>query len=744
MTPDVAAVAIPAAWRPSRHTSGADAAGHRVHVVRLVGRSTLDRTQVAARHLAAHLAVAGWLHEGPGRVWVSRWGTATKDGAPVWGARVALARAAGSWHELLAEARRAIEQREGVRPPPGPPDTRPEDLHFHRCDGAMPEHLTGAGGPVRVISHGDQLILVVPAETVSGHYVDRLVESYELALRAIDAEPDADPQDPLLPAGERELVLRTWGSGAPWPRPPSPVPERLWAAIERWPDRVAIRWSAGTATFADLGRASRSLAARLAAAGVGRGDVVGLLTPRSPALLAGMLATWGRGAAYLPMDPGLPQERLAAMVRVAAPAALVLGPGSERLAAGLGVDVRLPCDGNGEAAEGCGGGSAPACGGGSAPASGAGTVVDSKPPAGTRLGDLAYVIFTSGSTGVPNAVLVPHRGLANYLEWTSRSYNHLGSRGAPVLASISFDQALPTLVTPLLDGQPATLVPDALSAGEWIAALVAGAPYTFVMLTPGHLELLLAVLDPPQLAGLAGVVVVAGDAFRADVARAWMRAVGPSGTALAAEYGPTEITVGNTGMPVRTVPEDGVIALGRPIPGTSVHVLTERLAPCPVGVVGHIHVGGIGVSRGYLGQPRLTADRFVPDPFGPPGSQLYRTGDLGRWLADGSLDFIGRADRQVKVNGVRVEPAEIEAALVRCPGVGQAAVAAVGIPGGGVRLVGVVTPGSTLPPDPASLRRELATSLPATMVPTDIRVRDEIPLTGNGKVDLAAVLAAAR
>jgi non-ribosomal peptide synthetase component F len=258
-------------------------------------------------------------------------------------------------------------------------------------------------------------------------------------------------------------------------------------------------------------------------------------------------------------------------------------------------------------------------------------------------------------------------------------------------------------------------------------------------MTPGHLNLLSLDLSPAQARDLAGLVIAAGDAFPVALARRWAGLAGAGGTAVATEYGPTEITVGNSGQRITAVDSDGLLPLGVPIPNTTMYVLTDELEPTPVGVPGEVYVGGAGVSRGYLGDPALTADRFVPDPYGPAGTRLYRTGDRARWRSSGSLEFLGRTDHQVKIRGYRVEPGEIQETLQRHPDVGVAVVIVCEQPHRSPHLAAFVVPAPGRELDLSRLRADLAADLPDHMVPSEIVAVGDVPLTANGKVDTRAL-----
>jgi amino acid adenylation domain-containing protein len=351
---------------------------------------------------------------------------------------------------------------------------------------------------------------------------------------------------------------------------------------------------------------------------------------------------------------------------------------------------------------------------------------------------LAYVIYTSGSSGAPKGVLIEHRGLSNFLQWCCDAYASKGEGGAPVFSSFAFDMIVPNLFTPLLLGQAVHMLPDDLDLGDLGRALAERAPFSFIKLTPGHLQLLNEQLPAPEAIRLAPTLVVGADAFPSSNLRPW---VGLKGRPrILNEYGPTEASVANCVYEVGEAPSSQLVPIGFPIPATSMHVLDSRLDRVPAGAAGELCIGGICVARGYLGRPRLTAERFVPDPFGAPGSRLYRTGDRGRQLPGGGFEFLGRLDEQLKFRGFRIEPGEIEARLREHPGVRQAVVAARASTGAQGALVAYYVPAhGDRPPVAGELRDHLAQRLPDYMVPNAFVAIPAIPLNANGKVDRKAL-----
>ncbi|MEA2690744.1 MAG: hypothetical protein QOJ16_131, partial [Acidobacteriota bacterium] len=550
--------------------------------------------------------------------------------------------------------------------------------------------------------------------------VERMAAHYQILLAGAVADPLlALPELPLLTPAEHAQALAGWNdTKSDYPRDSS-IPERFAAWAARTPEATAVVFDRDSLTYGELEAESNRLAHHLRGRGVRPGDLVALAVERSLALVPAILGILKSGAGYVPLDPAYPAERLSFMLADSG-ARLLLG--QERSLA------RLPASGlptvsldrdREEIA--------------SASAS------SPSPPPGP--GDIAYVMYTSGSTGRPKGVAVTHRNVLRLV--LGSGFARFGPEQVFLqLAPISFDASTLELWGPLLNGGRLAVFPPESPSLETLGEAIARHGVTTLWLTAGlfhpMVEGHLTALRPlTQL--LAG-----GDVLSPAHVRRALAAL--PGLTLINGYGPTEGTtftcchaLREPGEPWRMTP---TVPIGRPIGNTRVHVLDRELRPLPAGVPGELLLGGDGLALGYLGRPELTAERFVPDPFGP-ASRLYRTGDRVRWLPGGTLEFLGRLDGQVKIRGFRVEPGEIEAVLTRHPAVREAAVLAQPEPGGTERrLVGYVAPreGGSDVDLLADLRRHLAASLPAHMVPAAWVILPSLPLTANGKVDRRALM----
>lgn len=425
------------------------------------------------------------------------------------------------------------------------------------------------------------------------------------------------------------------------------------------------------------------------------GDIVAVRMDRTADLVATLLAVWRCGAAYLPLDPGLPEARAAWLQRDAAATTLVTDADIESALLIPPADPPSRSPGQWESDV-----ELPGC--------------------GSR--DLAYVLYTSGSTGVPKGVAVPHSALTNLLLSLRDTLDSGPGEVWLGLTSLSFDISALELYLPLITGARLVLVPDeAAKDGARVVSIIADNGVTHIQATPAGWRMLL----DSGFGNTAVTALTGGEALPPRLARE----LRPRVKRLCNVYGPTETTVWSTLNP------NGDSALGAPLGNTQLYVVDRRLHPVPAGVPGELAIGGAGVAWGYLGRPGLTALNFVPDPFGPPGSRLYRTGDRVRWTSGGKLEFLGRADNQIKIRGYRIEPGEIEARLTEHPHVGQAAVIVAG-QGHDARLLAYVTAAAQAPaPAGRDLRSYLAAQLPSYLVPAQVAVLEALPLTTSGKID---------
>jgi amino acid adenylation domain-containing protein len=557
------------------------------------------------------------------------------------------------------------------------------------------------------VRDGERLLCVLQyrASLFDDATAERMAGHLERLLQAAAADPDQPLSAlPLMDDAERARVLEEW-PGTDAPAPGLPVHALFARQAARTPEAEAVRFGGRGMTYAEVEGAAGRLARRLAAAGVRPGDRVGVEAVRSAHVVPALLAVLQAGAAYVPLDPGDPPARLAGIMEdTGIRALLVHGEVPASLAAFRGPVLRMD------------------------PAEGA-DAPDAPLPAAVDPGAEAYVMFTSGSTGRPKGVSVPHRAVVRLV--TDTDFIDLGPDQVFLqLAPLAFDASTLEVWGPLLNGARLVVHPPHAPSLAELAAALREEGITTLWLTAGLFHSLVDA-EPESLSGLRQLLA-GGDVLSVPHVRRVLEA--HPRLRLVNGYGPTEnttFTCCHTVAP--TDVERGAIPLGRPIAGTRVYVVDEGLRPCPVGVPGELLAAGHGLALGYVGRDALAAEKFIHLRMGRREERAYRTGDRARWLADGTVEFLGRVDEQVKVRGFRVEPGEVEAVLRGLPGVRDAVVAARGDGRGERRVVAwVVGDGA---PSPAALREQLAGRLPGYMLPAAIVPLDAFPLTRNGKVD---------
>lgn len=485
------------------------------------------------------------------------------------------------------------------------------------------------------------------------------------------------------------------------------------AATRRSPDAIAVSDDRGSLTFAELNELAGRLAEGLRSSGIGSGDRVVVALPRDRSLLVSVLGILRSGAAFVPCDPRLPARRLRLVADDAAAALIVTRPETF----GAFADIGAPVETVGAILDAGGGGDA----------------VEPPPE-----GDVAYVLYTSGSTGRPKGVAIRHRDIVGYFAWAVDRYEMSAGSGAPLFTSMGFDLTLTSLFGPLVAGRTV----HAIDGGDEVirlAEILRRRPdYSFVKLTPHHLDLLDELLGPGELVAGTRSLVVGGEQLWSDSVAAWHERA--PGIRIFNEYGPTETVIGCVvaeATAVEASPDRHAVPIGEAVPGASAYVLDGRLQPVGASEAGELFIGGTCAGGWYVDRPGLTAERFVADPFGEPGSRIYRTGDRVRVGVDG-LEYLGRVDEQVKIRGHRVEPAEVRAVLRSRPDTGEVVVYVTDGLDGHSPVLRAATTGSA---EPADLRAWLAERLPDWMVPSSIVRAAALPLTVNGKIDIAALAA---
>ncbi|WP_416987017.1 amino acid adenylation domain-containing protein, partial [Streptomyces sp. T028] len=604
------------------------------------------------------------------------------------------------------------------------PGVRPAGGARHGLAGVELVHnqeLTNYPLAVAVDDYGAGFVLT--ADVVAPGDPDVVCASLHTALDGLVTALEHAPGSPvhgvgIVPSAQREQLVNGWNDTAT-----TTTDVTLLQLVDEWvartPDAPAVVCGDEQITYAELDERANRLAWELADRGVGPGAVVAVMVERSVGMVVALLAVWKAGAAYLPVDPGHPGERVAFMLADAGPVCVLTASDQVGvLPEGVAVPV-LAVDGPERSLRDVGGAQdraeCPASYGGSA----------------------AYVMYTSGSTGRPKGVVVTQGALVNHMRWMQREFGLEQRDRVLHKTPFGFDASVWELWWPLMAGAVLVVAaPQGHRDPAYLARLIQRERVTVAQFVP---SMLAAFVAEPAVAGCGSLRMLfsGGEVLPGDLhdRAAGLLDVGPHNL-----YGLTETTIDTTFWRSGPGKEGASVPIGRPIDNTRVHLLDRFLEPVPSGVVGELYVAGVGLARGYVGRAGLTAERFVACPFGAPGERMYRTGDLARWTADGRLVFVGRADEQVKVRGYRVEPGEVEAVLAAHPGVARAlAVAREDAPGGG-RLVAYVVPGGgggVVAED--ELRAFAAGRLPEYMVPSAVVVLDALPLSVNGKVDRAAL-----
>jgi amino acid adenylation domain-containing protein len=540
--------------------------------------------------------------------------------------------------------------------------------------------------------------------------IERWLGHYRVLLRAVADNPEQRIGDlaPLTEA-ERQNLLIEWNDTAA-EYPAGALMHQLFEAqVKRVPERTAVTVGATALSYAELDTRANRMAQALRSRGVGRGQRVGLCVERGFDMLAAVLGILKAGAAYVPLDPDYPEERLRFMAEDAQLALIVA-------TIDLAVFFRLPrerqllLDADAQSIA-------------SAPDTGLPIDVYTAQPE-----DPAYVIYTSGSTGKPKGVVVPHRAVVNFLTSMAREPGLTADDVLMAVTTLSFDIAVLELQLPLTLGATVVIASrEEAMDGHALSALLEQHHATVMQATPVTWRML---LEADWKGGQDFKALVGGEAMPKDIADQLLA----NGVELWNMYGPTETTVWSTCA--RITDTSNGITIGKPIANTTAYILDAQKNLCPIGVPGEMYIGGAGVTLGYWNRPELTAERFIADPFSTtPGATLYRTGDRARWRSDGTLEHLGRLDDQVKVRGSRIEVGEIEAVLAEHPAVRGAAVHLWKVKTNDVRIVACCVPANAGALAPVSLRKHLRARLPEYMIPQYFLPLEEIPLTPNGKID---------
>ena len=569
-----------------------------------------------------------------------------------------------------------------------------------------------------LISRGDSLTcrFTYNTDLFDRPRIERMAANFAVLLESIVEGPARRIGElPLLTAAEQRLLLEEWNNTeADYPLDEC-IHQLVESQVARSPDTPTLISAGGHLTYAELNRQANRLANHLKKLGIGPDVLVGICMERSDQMVVGLLAILKAGGAYVPLDPAYPRERLAYIVNDSRPPVLITQRALIKHLPDYGGKV-LCIDADWDA-----------------------IVRESgqNVPSEVTPDNLAYVLYTSGSTGNPKGVMVCHRSVCNYLKWRCSYFPLTADDRLLHKTSICFDDSVWELFEPLMVGARVVLPgPGEEYDPAGLVRLMAQQRVTAVTFVPSMLRLLLEEDGIDQCDALRRVTT-GGEVLSAELRERFFERLRAD---LYNGYGPTEATVATTFWNCSDICSHGVVPVGRPIANVKIYLLDEHLQPVPLGAPGEIHIGGVGLARGYLNLPELTAERFIPNPFSDEdGERLYKTGDLGRYLSDGNIEFLGRTDHQVKVRGFRIELEEVEGLLRRHAAVREAAVIAEDDEFAQKRLVAFVV----LHPGDANqvgeLRQFLREKAPEYMVPSIFSVVDSLPLLPNGKVDREAL-----
>lgn len=563
---------------------------------------------------------------------------------------------------------------------------------------------------------GLRCVFIYNTDLFEASTIRRMCGHFRILLEGIVASPDASVAElPLLTPAERRQLLIEWNDTAAAFRENVCLHQLFEEQTARTPEAAAVAFADERLTYHELNTRANQLAHHLRALGTGPDRLVGVYLVRSVEMVVALLATLKAGAAYVPLDPEYPAERLHIVLEDAG-IGVVLS--RKELAGALpAIKAQVVCLDQKQGLNQNTG--------------------SSNPVSGVTPDDLAYVIYTSGSTGTPKGVMNTHRGICNRLFWMQQRYGLDESDRVLQKTPFSFDVSVWEFFWPLMVGAELVVAqPEGHRDPEYLAGAIRDHQVTTMHFVPSMLRTFLNTPGIGQCGSLKRVIC-SGEALPVDLMHLFLA---KESAELHNLYGPTEAAVDVTAWACEPNYTRATVPIGRPIANTQIYITNSHLQPVPIGVAGEILIGGVQLARGYLNQPALTAEKFVPDPFSEiPGARLYRTGDLGRFLPDGTIEYLGRLDRQIKLRGFRIELAEIEALLAQHPDVQETVILLLADEGSESQLVAYIVAAPDTIPGPDKLRAFLSKKLPGYMVPARYMFLEAFPLNPNGKIDRNAL-----